>query len=66
MLKDGVDLSPLWSILSLVVWSSILGAPGLIIGIPLTIAIKVLILENDDENRWVSEMISSTAGPEDE
>ena len=66
MLKDGVDLSPLWSILSLVVWSTILGAPGLIIGIPLTIAIKVLILENDDENRWVSEMLSSGVRKTDE
>lgn len=66
MLKGGLDLSPLWSILSLVVWSTILGAPGLIIGIPITIAVKELILENDPESRWVSDMLGSGDRPEDE
>jgi predicted PurR-regulated permease PerM len=61
MMRGGLDLSPLWSILSMVVWSTILGAPGLIIGIPLTIAIKVLVLESDPESRWIAEMISADA-----
>ena len=66
MMRGGLDLSPLWSILSMIVWSSILGAPGLIIGIPLTIAIKVLVLENDPESRWIAEMISAKIEPHDD
>ena len=59
MLKGGLDLSPLWSILSLVVWGNILGPAGLIIGIPLTIAIKELVLDSDPESRWVSDILSA-------
>ncbi len=58
-MREGLDLSPLWSIMSLVLWSAILGPPGLIIGVPLTIALKELVLENDEDSRWVSEMISA-------
>lgn len=64
MMRGGLDLSPLWSILSMIIWSSILGAPGLIIGIPLTIAIKVLVLESDPESRWIADMISADVSKE--
>ncbi len=57
-MREGLDLSPLWSIMSLIIWSAVLGAPGLIVGVPLTIAIKELLLETDEDNRWVAELIS--------
>jgi len=57
-MREGLDLSPLWSIMSLIIWSAVLGAPGLIVGVPLTIAIKELLLEADEDNRWVAELIS--------
>lgn len=58
-MREGLDLSPLWSIMSLIFWSAILGPPGLIIGVPLTIALKELVLETDEDSRWISEMISA-------
>jgi len=58
-MREGLDLSPLWSIMSLILWSAILGPPGLIIGVPLTIALKELVLETDEDSRWISEMISA-------
>jgi predicted PurR-regulated permease PerM len=63
MMKDSLDLSPLWSLLSLIFWGMVLGAPGMIIGVPLTIAIKELVLENDPGSQWVSAMMSASAEP---
>ena len=59
-MREGLDLSPLWSIMSLIIWSAVLGAPGLIIGVPLTIAIKELLLETDEDNRWMAELVSGS------
>jgi predicted PurR-regulated permease PerM len=59
LMRGGLDLSPLWSIMSLVVWSSILGPLGLVLGVPLTIALKELILENDEDGRWVADILSA-------
>jgi predicted PurR-regulated permease PerM len=64
-MRQGLDLSPLWSIMSLIIWSAILGAPGLIVGVPLTIATKELLLETDEDNRWVAELISGDVRSDD-
>ena len=66
MMKDSLDLSPLWSLLSLIFWGTVLGAPGMIIGVPLTIAIKVLVLESDPDSQWVAAMMSASAEPKEE
>lgn len=58
-MRGGLDLSPLWSIMSLVIWAAILGPPGLIVGVPLTIALKELVLATDEDNRWINDVISS-------
>ena len=44
VMRGGLDLSPFWSIMSLIIWSTILGPIGLIVGVPLTIALKELVL----------------------
>ncbi len=58
-MRGGLDLSPLWSIMSLIIWAAILGPPGLIVGVPLTIALKELVLATDEDNRWFNDMISA-------
>ncbi len=64
-MRGGLDLSPLWSVLSLVFWAAILGPPGFIIGVPLTIALKELVLATDEDNAWINDVISATV-PKDE
>ena len=59
LMRGGLDLSPLWSIMSLVIWSAILGPLGFILGVPLTIALKELVLENDEDAHWVADILGA-------
>lgn len=59
-MSGDLNLSPLWSIIAMVLWSAILGLPGLILGVPLTIAIRELLLERDESSRWLAQMMGST------
>jgi AI-2 transport protein TqsA len=43
-MQRGLDVPPLLGLLSLVVWSYLLGAPGALLAIPLTIAVRRLVL----------------------
>lgn len=56
---QGLDLSPLWVILSLVIWSTILGLPGIIIGVPLTVMVKELLLETSEDTQWLAGLMGS-------
>lgn len=58
-LSGDLNLSPLWSVIAMVLWSAILGLPGLILGVPLTIAIRELILERDEGTHWLSQMMGA-------
>jgi AI-2 transport protein TqsA len=42
-LQTGLDVPPLLGLISLIVWSYLLGAPGALLAIPLTIAIRRLL-----------------------
>jgi AI-2 transport protein TqsA len=42
-LMTGLDLPPLLGLISLIVWSYLLGAPGALLAVPLTIAIRRLV-----------------------
>lgn len=55
---EGLNLSPTVVFLSLIFWTIILGAMGTVLSLPLTIALKQLLLEADEQNRWVAELIS--------
>lgn len=59
VMRGGLDLSPFWSIMSLIVWSAILGPIGLIVGVPLTIALKELVFEPDAQARWFADLLGS-------
>ena len=59
VMREGLDLSPFWSIASIIIWSTILGPVGLIVGVPLTVALKVLILEPDPSTRWIADLLGA-------
>jgi len=50
---DVVGLSAVVTILSLVVWSLLLGAIGAVLAIPLTLLVKTLLVDVDPRTRWL-------------
>jgi predicted PurR-regulated permease PerM len=60
----GLDLSPFIVVFSVVFWSAILGPLGAILSIPMTLVVKELILEMDEQNSWIARMMGS--GEEDQ
>lgn len=63
IMGGGLDLSPFWSIMSLIIWSAILGPLGLIVGVPLTIALKELVFSTDEQARWVADLLGAGLAP---
>jgi predicted PurR-regulated permease PerM len=57
---EGVNLSPLMIVLSVVFWAVILGPLGAILGVPVTLLFKEIVLEADDQNRWIAKLMSSS------
>ena len=45
--------------LSLIFWTVILGPLGAILALPMTMAVKQLLLQADEQNHWVVALISS-------
>jgi predicted PurR-regulated permease PerM len=59
LMGEGLDLAPSVVFLSLIFWTAILGPMGAILALPMTMAVKQLILEADEQNHWVAALISS-------
>ena len=59
LMGEGLDLAPSVVFLSLIFWTAILGPLGAILALPMTMAVKVLILQADEQNRWLAALISS-------
>ena len=59
---SGLNLSPFVVIFSVIFWSAVLGAFGAILSIPMTLIIKELILEVDDQNAWMARFLSASEG----
>lgn len=58
-LAKGLDLSTLVSFLAVVIWTWILGPIGAFMALPLTVMVKVLVLESFPQTRLVAELLSS-------
>jgi predicted PurR-regulated permease PerM len=56
---EGLDLAPVMIVLSLIFWAAVLGPLGAILGVPLTMTVKELILAADEENRWLAELMGA-------
>ena len=56
---EGIDLSPLMVVFSVILWAAVLGPMGAILGVPVSLLFKELILEADDQNRWIAKLMSA-------
>jgi predicted PurR-regulated permease PerM len=56
-LGEGLDLAPVMVILSLAVWSTVLGPLGSILAVPVTMIFKELVLEADEQNAWLARLM---------
>jgi len=63
-LGESLDMAPVVIILSLIFWAAVLGPVGALLAVPLTMAVKQLVLETDEQARWLAELMS--AGAEDD
>ncbi len=65
---DAVGVTALVSFLSLLVWSTVLGPIGALLGLPATLLLKALLIDHDPATRWFNAFLASdpaTADPED-
>jgi AI-2 transport protein TqsA len=60
---EGLDLAPIMVIFSVTIWTAVLGPLGAILGVPITMIIKELILEADEQNAWIARLMSK--GPKE-
>jgi len=58
-LGESLDIAPVVIILSLIFWAAVLGPVGALLAVPLTLAIKELVLEADEDNELLAELMSS-------
>jgi predicted PurR-regulated permease PerM len=56
---EGLNLSPFMVIFSVIFWAAVLGPLGAILGVPMTLLFRELVLEADDQNRWIAGLMSS-------
>lgn len=53
----GLELSPVVIMLSLFIWTWILGPVGALLAVPLTIIVKELLFESSEDTRWIANMM---------
>ncbi|MBK8021016.1 MAG: AI-2E family transporter [Chloroflexi bacterium] len=58
-----VNLSPLTTFLSLTLWAWVLGAAGAFLAVPLTLFVKIVLLEADPEYRGLVSLMSADTPP---
>jgi AI-2 transport protein TqsA len=61
VMEEDLNISPLFVMISLILWSFVLGPIGTILAVPLTLIATKLLLETSDEMRWLA--ILTTANP---
>ena len=62
---EGLNLSPFMVIFSVIFWAAVLGPVGAILGLPMTLMFKELVLEADDQNQWIARLMSSKESKEE-
>ena len=55
-----LNLTPLMSLISSTFWPLVLGPVGAIIGVPLTMSVRSLLLDADPTTRWLADMMCTT------
>jgi predicted PurR-regulated permease PerM len=54
-----LNLTPFFNLVSATFWPLVLGPAGAIVGVPLTMAVRTLILDADPATRWLADLTSS-------
>ena len=54
-----LNLTPFMNLVSATFWPLVLGPAGAIVGVPLTMAVRALILDVDPATRWLADLTSS-------
>lgn len=57
IMGEGLDLAPITVIFSITIWTAMLGPMGAILGIPMTMIVKELVLEADERNAWIARLM---------
>lgn len=66
LMEEDLNISPLFTLISLVLWSYILGPLGTILAVPLTLISTKLLLEVSEETRWLAVLITANPRPKRE
>jgi AI-2 transport protein TqsA len=60
---DAVGLSVSVTLIALVFWAWLLGPLGAVLAVPLTLLVKVLLVDADPRARWMNALVGSTPAP---
>jgi len=63
VMEEDLNISPLFILISLVLWAFVLGPVGTILAVPLTLIATKLLLEVSDETRWLAVLITANPRP---
>jgi predicted PurR-regulated permease PerM len=59
VMGEDLNISPLFIMLSLVLWSFVLGPMGTILAVPMTLIVSQLILKRSEETQWLAVLMSA-------
>ena len=62
----GLNVSPVLTLLAVLFWGWLLGPVGAIVGVPLTVLLKSIVLENYASTRWLATVLGQDDGSEPE
>ena len=60
---DAVGLTPLFTFMSLVFWTWVIGPLGALLAVPLSLLARALLIEADPRSRWALPLIAGKAEP---
>ncbi len=58
----GLNVSPVLTLLAVLFWGWLLGPIGAVVGVPLTVLLKSIVLENYTATRWLARVLSQDVG----
>jgi len=62
LLGQGLDLAPVVVFVSVILWGLILGPLGGLLAVPMTLAVKQLLIEPDPDNDWLAHLMGNDDG----
>jgi AI-2 transport protein TqsA len=58
----GLNVSPVLALLAVLFWGWLLGPVGAVVGVPMTVLLKMIVLVNYPETRWLAQVLSQDDG----